>query len=169
MHPDWTLRVPVVRPRGAAWLDGAVTAAATLAVLGALSWQGLHPLAACGVALALAALAGCLRGPLRRRRAVRAIRIDRDGTVHLRMRQGWQPADWVALWRGPRWLTLRARLHAGAEHDPAAGEAATPPRFHFVTLTVWRDALPAPAWRRVCLLASRRLRRAPAAPSPRAS
>lgn len=147
MHPDWTLRVPILRPRLAAWLDGAVMAAALAAPLLALRAQAfLAPavLAAGGAAL-LALLA-----VTRSRPGVSALRMDGDGAFHLRLRDGWHPAEWVGAWRGPRWLTLRARLPGAASNGPSSAGRC-------VTFTVWQDGLPAPAWRRTCLLANRRL------------
>lgn len=152
MHPDWTLRVPILRPRLAAWLDGAVMAAALAAP--SLALYGRELPAPALLAAGAAAIAGVL-AVRRCRPAVRAIRMDRDGAFHLRMRDGWYPAEWVAAWRGPRWLTLRARLPR-----PVCNSAV--PACGCVTFTVWQDGLHASAWRRTCLLASRRLCRAPA-------
>lgn len=181
MQPDWTLRVPILRPRLAAWLDAAMMASAVGAALSALSWQGVLslplPAATAVTAAVLAAVlaivlpsaaparAGRLRprihasmirlaGRVAPHRRVSAIRMDRDGAFHLRLRDGWHPAEWVSAWRGPRWLTLRARLGA------VDGDAAARPR-RCVTFTVWQDALPAPAWRRTCMLTARRLCRTP--------
>jgi hypothetical protein len=143
-----------VRPRGAVCLDAAVTAAVAAAVL--FSLHGL----AFPLTLAFIVAAGffAFRGQVSRRacRAVSAIRMDRDGAFHLRTRNGWQPAEWLGSWRGPRWLTLRARLPAGVCNGAAVAG-------RHVTVTVWQDALPTPAWRRACLLVNRRLCRTPSA------
>ncbi|ANN66223.1 hypothetical protein [Bordetella bronchialis] len=161
MHPDWTLRVPILRPRLAAWLDAVALVAALASAWAGLYWQApftLPVLAAAGCALAaVATLAARIARPAGRRSArgaVRAVRMDRDGAFHLRMRDGWHPVEWVAAWRGPRWLTLRARLTGGICNAPAV-------RRPCVTFTVWQDALPAAAWRRTCLLVNRRLCRSP--------
>lgn len=189
MHLDWTLRVPVVRLRLAAWLDAVVMVAATAAVLFAAYGLAAHglvvpesvvyesvfrdsvtydsavhgfvvlsaPVFAILAAITVAGIAffyAYAEG--RDRRVVSAIRMDRDGSFHLRLRGGWQPAEWVGLWRGPRWLTLRVRLPAGL-CNAQAGVA------RHITFTVWQDRLPAPAWRRICLFANRRLCRDPAA------
>uniref|UniRef100_UPI0039EEFAF4 hypothetical protein n=1 Tax=Bordetella sputigena TaxID=1416810 RepID=UPI0039EEFAF4 len=168
------MRVPILRPRLAAWLDGAMLASAVAAALLALSWQGvlsLPLLAAAALLVAVLAIVTSARAvprrsgirgrrPTRPRRLVAphgpvsAVRMERDGTFYLRLRNGWHPAEWVSAWRGPRWLTLRARVQA------AAGDAAASPR-RCVTFTVWQDALPAPAWRRTCMLTARRLCRTP--------
>lgn len=162
MHPDWTLRVPILRPHLAAWLDSVVMATALAAALFALSSPALSsPAWRSPAVLSLAVLAACgaaVAGVLAARRsrpAVSAIRMDRDGAFHLRMRNGWTPAEWVAAWRGPRWLTLRARLPGQVCNTTNAADG-------YVTFTVWQDGLPAPAWRRTCVLANRRLCRTPA-------
>ncbi|ARP80855.1 hypothetical protein CAL12_08380 [Bordetella genomosp. 8] len=142
------MRVPILRPRLAAWLDGAMMAAALASALLALCWQGMLSmslLAAVGAGLAWQWRAAGQRGAVHASGCVRALRMDRDGAFHLRLRDGWYPAEWTAAWRGPRWLTLQARLGAGGS----------------VIFTVWQDALPAPAWRRTCLLTARRLCRTP--------
>ncbi|OZI23369.1 hypothetical protein CAL26_07885 [Bordetella genomosp. 9] len=158
------MRVPILRPRLAAWLDGAMMAAALVSALSALRWQGMLSvslLAVVGAILGVAAGAALL---WRRRsagrpgasHAVRAVRMDRDGAFHLRLRDGWYPAEWTAAWRGPRWLTLRARVGARG-----AGGGSPSSLGRCVTFTVWQDALPAPAWRRTCMLTARRLCRTP--------
>jgi hypothetical protein len=151
VHADWTLRVPVVRPRGAAWIDGAVTGAVGVAVAFALYCQAFASALLAG--LCGAALAGALVRA-RRRPPVTALRMTRDGAFYVRLREGWRPVDWVARWRGPRWLTLRASLPGAFCNGPGRS------RRH-VTFTVWQDGLPPPAWRRVCLLTNRRLCRSP--------
>lgn len=151
MHADWTLRVPVVRPRGAAWIDGAVTGAIVLAIAFALYCLALPPLllaGLCGAALLCALMWARPRSP------VSAVKMTRDGAFYVRMREGWRPVEWVARWRGPRWLTLRARLPDAFCNGPGR------PGRH-VTFTVWQDGLPPSAWRRVCLLTNRRLCRSP--------
>ncbi|AOB33510.1 hypothetical protein AKI39_07715 [Bordetella sp. H567] len=122
----------------------AAALAAPLLALYGLAILALPVVAACGAGLA------ALRRARRSRPAVTALRMDRDGAFHLRLRDGWHPAEWLAAWRGPRWLTLRARL-------PAVVDSAAVPAGGCVTLTVWQDSLPAPAWRRTCLLVNRRL------------
>ncbi|HTJ99692.1 MAG TPA: hypothetical protein VL522_08720 [Bordetella sp.] len=146
------MRVPILRPRLAAWLDGAMMAAALATALLALYWQAVLSVAALLLLGALAAAGAWFM--MRARPAVRAIRMDRDGAFHLRMRNGWHPAEWIAASRGPRWLTLVARLPAGSCNGPAATTGN-------VTFTVWQDGLPAQAWRRTCMLANRRLCRTP--------
>lgn len=171
MHPDWTLRVPVVRPRAAAWLDGAVIVAVMAAILFALhslADVAAPALAASAVAAAVAAFL-YVRSARHSKNAVSAVRMDRDGAFHLRMRSGWRPAEWIALWRGPRWLTLQARLPAEPAGFCNGRPHAGRPRRQLVLFTIWQDRLPAPAWRRACLLVNRRLCRTPAARAARAS
>jgi hypothetical protein len=145
VHPDWTLRVPVLRPRGAAWIDAAVTGGIVAALASALHWQAGFPLwlaAAGGIGTA------AVRARFRGRMPVSALRMSRDGAFDLRMQGGWRPVEWVGRWRGPRWLTLRGRVPAASGNGADLSD--------HVTFTVWQDALPPSAWRRVSLFTSRR-------------
>jgi hypothetical protein len=149
----------------AVWIDGAVKAAALVSLIVALVWQDLAmaALACASLCLAVYAAARPLANP---HGNVSAMLVTRDGAVYVRMRQGWQPLELIRSWPGLRWLTLRGRISA-APSDPAQG-AGTAPRTD-VTFTVWQDALARPAWRRVCLLTGRRLRRMPARRMPEPS
>lgn len=158
MRSDWTLRVPVIRPRLAVWIDATTGAAAAAAVAVSLGW--LAPLAAAdfagvvnlGSGVAAFALWRFLSG---RRGNASALLVARDGAFYVRLPLGWQPLELQRAWRGPRCLTLRGRIPAAA----CSGGAMTSARGdRYVTLTLWQDTLGQSAWRRACLLSGRRMR-----------
>ncbi len=119
------------------WLGGCSAACA-------LAWLGLPP----GLAALLGLAAIAAGAP--RAAAVRALLFTADHAPYVRMRQGWRPLALRAATRGWRSLALQ-------------GELPAPYAPRRVAFTVWQDALPAPAWRRVSLLSHRRLRRVPMA------
>lgn len=148
-RPDWILRVPVVRPRLAIWIDRGMTAAVAVAVAVSLFWQGFPAVLAAGASAGLYALR--FWADSRRARAS-GLLLTHSGAVYLRMPEGWRPVALCQAWRGWRCLTLRGRLPA-----PVCNKRAD--RNGDVTLTLWQDALAPEAWRRTCLLIERRLRR----------
>ncbi|WP_454691019.1 hypothetical protein [Achromobacter aloeverae] len=153
-HSGWILRVPVLRPRWAALAGSAMRWAGGAAAACALAWLGLPAGLAWTLALAVVALgiyAGISRAP-----AVRALLFTADHALYVRQRRGWRPLALRAAARGWRCLALQGDLPAPL--SPRRG----PWRAHRVAFTVWQDALPASAWRRLNLLSHRRLRRAAA-------
>lgn len=151
MCPDWTLRVPVIRPRLVAWLDGAILIIIVVMVAFSLHRQGLALILTGG----LAALIGWRAWhSVRRVPPVSGLLITRGGALYLRMNGKWQPVVVVSIWPGLRWLTLRVQLPVGI--TPVGITLDNFFRRTSLTFTVWQDALPASAWRRVCLLTARR-------------
>lgn len=151
VQPRWvTLAEPALR-----WLGGAAAAFA-------LTWLGLPaglawPLVLAAVVLGMPAM---LRQAfaLRRGPAVRALLFTADHALYIRARQGWRPLSLRAATRGWRCLALQGDLPVGLSR-PACDSGPFSTRR--VSFTVWQDALPAPAWRRLNLSCQRSLRRVP--------
>ncbi|OWT77498.1 hypothetical protein CEY04_16275 [Achromobacter sp. HZ28] len=158
------MRVPVVTPRWVAvaesalrWLGGAAAACA-------LVWLGLPAGLAWPLALA-AILASLPATGLRRAAAVRALLFTADHALYIRGGRGtgrvsgqetrhvWRPLTLTAATRGWRCLALQGDLPASL--SPRLG----PFKARRVSFTIWQDALPAAAWRRLNLSCQRRLRR----------
>lgn len=152
--------MPVVTPRWVAvaesalrWLGGAAAACA-------LIWLGLPAGLAWPLALA-AILSGLPAAGGRRAAPVRALSFTADHALYIRggrgvaphAHQGWRPLALRAATRGWRCLALQGDLPASL--SPRLGP------FHArrVSFTIWQDALPAAAWRRLNLSCQRRLRR----------
>ena len=175
-QPAWTLRVPVVRPRLANdFLRGmAGGAGACAAGVLAAAWGEAPNLAAVwasATAAGLLALAGapwferCFRRFLAGG-AVSALAISPSGAVALRVGGRWQEVELTRVTRGWRCLRLQARpaCRYDAPGMTAAGAfgrlgLAYGGRSARRSFTVWQDALGGPAWRRTCVLTTRRVRR----------
>jgi len=163
VQPRWvTLAEPALR-----WLGGAAAACA-------LIWLGLPaglawPLALAAIVLGMpatipAAISTTIPAfirqafparqafPTQQACAVRALLFTADQALYIRARQGWRPLSLRAATRGWRCLALQGDLPAPLSRRPS-------PRR--VSFTIWQDALPAPAWRRLNLACQRRLRRVP--------
>ncbi|MFC4274971.1 hypothetical protein [Achromobacter aloeverae] len=151
-HSGWTLRVPVLRPRWVVLAEPVMRCLGGAAAACALCWLGLPAGSAC--LLALAAVAGAATSARARKPAVRALRYTADHALYVRQPWGWRPLALRAVARGWRCLALQGDLPAPL--SPRVG----PWRARRVSFTVWQDALPAPAWRRLSLLSHRNLRRA---------
>lgn len=175
-HPDWTLRIPVVRPwlasgflRGLAGVAGACAAGVLAA-----AWGAAPNLAAVWISATAAGILGLAAGPWPGRGLgrlleggnVSALAISPAGAVALRVDGRWQEVELIRVTRG--WRCLRLRARPACMHDPLgvarggglvriARQLGGRPGCR--SFTVWQEALGGPAWRRTCVLATRRVRR----------
>jgi len=135
----WSVQIQTGCPP-AVLLGGLALAATAAAGVGVSVWMqsagGGAGLASAAATLAL--IAGCLW--VRWRHDPIGMRLAADAIGHWSLQAGsdWRAVSLSQFWRGPCWTTL-----ALAPIDEP-GKA--------VMLTVWRGAVPAPDWRRLCVL-----------------
>jgi len=150
--------VPVVQPRWVTLAEPALRWLGGAAAASALTWLGLP--AGLAWPLVLAAIVLGMPAMMRQASAVRALLFTADHALYIRARQGWRPLSLRAATRGWRCLALQGDLPAPLcrrAGRPHLGFTST----RRVSVTIWQDALPAPAWRRLNLACQRRLRRVP--------
>jgi hypothetical protein len=155
-HRGWTLRVPVLPPRWVTLAAPAMRWMAAAAAVCALAWLGLPAslamllgLAAMAFAMAPQAAAACAT-------RVSAVLFTSDHAMYVRLPLGWRPLSLRGVTRGWRCLALRGELSAPLRPRRAGLHSRQ------VAFTVWQDALPASAWRRLNMLSQRSVRRTPA-------
>ncbi|ALM83950.1 hypothetical protein [Bordetella sp. N] len=160
-HRGWTLRVPVLTPRWVTLAAPAMRWVGAAAAACALVWMGLPASLATVLALAAVTIAAsaAVMAPFRVS-SVRAVMFTADHALYVRLPQGWRPLALRGVARGWRCLALQGDLPAplGLQRGPFKGF----PRQRRISFTVWQDALPASAWRRLNLLSQRSGRRTPA-------
>lgn len=174
----WSVQIQPGRP--AAVLLGGVALALTAAAGAAASaWmQGMHAgLAVLCAAAALAFAAWRSRpcvNPLGGS-ARRVLSADAAGGWSLCEAGIWREVAPARVWRGPGWVTLmlapagqatagsvqrRTMTPGSARVSAAVPAVSAPSRPDIVTLTLWRGAVPAESWRKLCVLLRARPMRA---------